>query len=166
MTLEQVTYFRPTDPRRTPWVGCLWIWMDEPCFYGFPSYGEPTTAARAGLRWPRGGPRPPHRGPRPRPGGSGCGTWRGSCPVPEPVDRSVRCQYTLTHDRDFLLDTVPGTESVVVGLAAGHGFKFAPHPRATAGRPGRARRGYARPDAVPLRASGTDRPGFEPQWMV
>jgi sarcosine oxidase len=40
--------------------------------------------------------------------------------------RSLRCQYTLTPDRDFVLDRVPGHPSVVVGLGAGHGFKFAP----------------------------------------
>ena len=40
--------------------------------------------------------------------------------------RSLRCQYTLTPDRDFVLDRVPGHESVVVGLGAAHGFKFAP----------------------------------------
>jgi sarcosine oxidase len=43
----------------------------------------------------------------------------------EPV-RSLRCQYTLTPDRDFVLAPVPGHESVVVGLGAAHGFKFAP----------------------------------------
>ena len=40
--------------------------------------------------------------------------------------RSIRCQYTLTPDRDFVLAPVPGHESVVVGLGAAHGFKFAP----------------------------------------
>ena len=43
----------------------------------------------------------------------------------QPV-RSIRCQYTLTPDRDFVLAPVPGHESVVVGLGAAHGFKFAP----------------------------------------
>ncbi len=42
ITQEQVTYFgcpRPEDfaPDRFP----VWIWMDEPSFYGFPTYGEP-----------------------------------------------------------------------------------------------------------------------------
>ena len=42
ITKEQVTYYacpRPQDfaPDRFP----VWIWMDEPCFYGFPTYGEP-----------------------------------------------------------------------------------------------------------------------------
>ena len=40
--------------------------------------------------------------------------------------RSLRCQYTLTPDRDFVIAPVPGHESVVVGLGAAHGFKFAP----------------------------------------
>ena len=40
--------------------------------------------------------------------------------------RSLRCQYTLTPDRDFVLAPVLGHESVVVGLGAAHGFKFAP----------------------------------------
>jgi sarcosine oxidase len=40
--------------------------------------------------------------------------------------RSLRCQYTLTPDRDFVLSPVPGHERVVVGLGAAHGFKFAP----------------------------------------
>jgi sarcosine oxidase len=40
--------------------------------------------------------------------------------------RSLRCQYTLTPDRDFVLDRVPGHPAVVVGLGAAHGFKFAP----------------------------------------
>lgn len=41
VTQEQVTYFaspRPADfqPGRFP----IWIWMDDPCFYGFPIFGE------------------------------------------------------------------------------------------------------------------------------
>ena len=40
--------------------------------------------------------------------------------------RSKTCLYTLTPDRDFVLDTVPGHEAVVVGLGAAHGFKFTP----------------------------------------
>jgi sarcosine oxidase len=43
----------------------------------------------------------------------------------EPV-RSLRCQYTLTPDRDFVISAVPGHESVMVGMGAAHGFKFAP----------------------------------------
>ena len=127
VTLEQATYFapdRPADfaPERMP----LWIWMDEPSFYGFPCYGEPTIKAAQDC----GGPEvdPDNRGTdvdeerlallaghvgRMLPG--------SGAPV-----RSLRCQYTLTPDRDFVMDRVPGHPDVVVGLGAGHGFKFAP----------------------------------------
>jgi sarcosine oxidase len=127
VTLEQATYFapeRPEDfaPERMP----LWIWMDDPSFYGFPCYGEPTIKAAQDC----GGPAvdPDDRGSevseemlalladhvgRMLPGAG------------RPV-RSLRCQYTLTPDRDFVIDRVPGHPSVAVGLGAGHGFKFAP----------------------------------------
>ena len=40
--------------------------------------------------------------------------------------RSKRCLYTLTPDRDFVLDRVPGAERVIVGQGAAHAFKFVP----------------------------------------
>jgi sarcosine oxidase len=40
--------------------------------------------------------------------------------------RSLRCQYTLTPDRDFVISPVLDHERVVVGMGAAHGFKFAP----------------------------------------
>ena len=101
--------------------------MDEPSFYGFPCYGEPTVKAAQDC----GGP-----GRRPGDPGDDVGrgdarparpaTWRGCCPGSGPPVRSLRCQYTLTPDRDFVVDRVPGHPDVVVGLGAAHGFKFAP----------------------------------------
>lgn len=130
VTLEQVTYFapeRPADFADLP----LWIWMDDPSFYGFPCYGEqtvkaaqdcggPIVDAEARLGDARGGDTDEgmqqlladHMG-RILPGSG------------RPV-RSLRCQYTLTPDRDFVISPVPGHERVVVGLGAAHGFKFAP----------------------------------------
>jgi len=35
------------------------------------------------------------------------------------------CLYTLTPDRDFVIDRVPGHPDVFVLLGAAHGFKFA-----------------------------------------
>ena len=35
------------------------------------------------------------------------------------------CLYTLTPDRDFIVDRVPGTEQVFTAVGAGHAFKFA-----------------------------------------
>ena len=41
ITKEQVTYFACPDPAAfAPDRFPVWIWMDEPCFYGFPTYGE------------------------------------------------------------------------------------------------------------------------------
>ena len=127
VTLEQATYFapeRPEDfaPDRMP----LWIWMDEPSFYGFPCYGEPTVKAAQDC----GGPvvDPDARGSDPDLAMLDLLTGHVGRLLPgagRPV-RSLRCQYALTPDRDFVLDRVPGHPSLVVGLGAGHGFKFAP----------------------------------------
>jgi sarcosine oxidase len=35
------------------------------------------------------------------------------------------CLYTLTPDRDFVIDRVPGTERIFTAIGAGHAFKFA-----------------------------------------
>ncbi len=127
VTLEQVTYFAPPDPTgfaqgRLP----LWIWMDDPSYYGFPSYGEPTIKAAQDC----GGPViDPHRR------GSEVDEsmqsvlaehMRQILPASGAPVLSLRCQYALTPDRDFVISAVPGLDSVVVGMGAAHGFKFAP----------------------------------------
>lgn len=126
VTEEQVTYFVPARPEDfRPDVFPVWIWMDEPSYYGFPTYGEDTVKAAQDC----GGPTVTgdHRSGvlddamRERLSAfmhrvvPGCGT---------PV-RSKRCLYTLTPDRDFVVDRLPGHPSITVGLGAGHGFKFA-----------------------------------------
>jgi sarcosine oxidase len=127
VTLEQVTYFapeRPDDfaPGRLP----LWIWMDDPSFYGFPCYGEPTVKAAQDC----GGPTvdPDYRTSDVDPDLQRLLADHMAAMLPgsgAPV-RSLRCQYTLTPDRDFVVSAVPGHETVVLGLGAAHGFKFAP----------------------------------------
>ena len=127
VTLEQVTYFQPTEPARFgPERMPLWIWMDDPCYYGFPSYGEATIKAAQDCGGPIVDPdgRTSDRDPAME---QRLAAFVGDL-LPgsgEPV-RSSRCQYTLTPDRDFVIAPVPGHESVVVGLGAAHGFKFAP----------------------------------------
>ena len=127
VTLEQVTYFQPEEPARfDPERMPLWIWMDDPCFYGFPSYGEATIKAAQDCGGPVVDPegRTSEREPamEERLAAFVSDLLPGSgAPV-----RSSRCQYTLTPDRDFVIAPVPGHESVVVGLGAAHGFKFAP----------------------------------------
>ena len=127
VTLEQVTYFEPPHPGqfaqgRMP----LWIWMDDPSYYGFPSYGEPTVKAAQDC----GGPvvDPDQRGSETDEEMQArlVEHMRRILPDSGKPVRSLRCQYTLTPDRDFVISPVPGLESVVVGMGAAHAFKFAP----------------------------------------
>ncbi len=167
VTLEQATYFapeRPDDfaPGRLP----LWIWMDDPSFYGFPTYGEPTIKAAQDC----GGPvvDPDARGDETDAGRLALLAEHLRRILPgsgEPV-RSLRCQYTLTPDRDFVMASVPGHEAVVVGLGAGHGFKFAP----TFGRvlADLATEGRTTSDvsAFGLERPGLTDPGYAAHWLV
>lgn len=126
VTEEQFTYFAPPVPSDYGAdVFPVWIWMDEPSFYGFPMYGEHTIKAAQDCGGPTvtGDDRSfaPNEDMLQR-----LSTFMSSV-IPgsgAPV-RSKRCLYTLTPDRDFLLGRVPGHPSVTVGLGAGHGFKFA-----------------------------------------
>ncbi len=44
-----------------------------------------------------------------------------------PLAHATTCLYTVTPDRDFLLDRLPGSPQVIVASpCSGHGFKFAP----------------------------------------
>jgi len=127
VTLEQATYFQPAEPEQfAPGRLPLWIWMDDPSFYGFPTYGEPTVKAAQDC----GGP---VVDPDARDDAVDAGRlalladhMRRVLPGSGDPVRSLRCQYTLTPDRDFVLGSVPGHDAVLVGLGAAHGFKFAP----------------------------------------
>jgi sarcosine oxidase len=130
VTLEQVTYFateRPDELATLP----LWIWMDDPSFYGFPPYapsGEQSATVKAAQDC--GGPAvsPDDRTSEPDPAMEAllAEHVRSMLPGVGAPLRSIRCQYTLTPDRDFVLAPVPGHERVVVGLGAAHAFKFVP----------------------------------------
>jgi sarcosine oxidase len=127
VTLEQVTYFACPDPAAfAPDRFPVWIWMDDPSFYGFPTYGEagPKVAQDCG-----GQPVDPDRRSFERdeaayarvldfvrrhlPGAAG------------PPIFTKTCLYTLTPERDFVVDRLPEHPGVVVVLGAGHGYKFA-----------------------------------------
>jgi sarcosine oxidase len=165
VTLEQVTYFAPPDP--TPYASMpLWIWMDEPSYYGFPCYGEATVKAAQDCGGPPVDPDARTTDPDPGMRERLASFMESLLPgTGEPV-RSLRCQYTLTPDRDFVLAPVPDHPSVVVGLGSAHGFKFAP----TLGRilADLATTGTTDSD---VSAFGFDRPGltdpdFVANWMV
>ena len=72
---------------------------------------------------------PPIPGPssRTRTRSAGCRTFSAEY-IPSalgPIIYTKTCLYTLTPDRDFVLDAVPGHPNVVVAIGGGHGFKFA-----------------------------------------
>jgi sarcosine oxidase len=127
ITQEQVTYFAAWDvaafaPERFP----IWIWMDEPSFYGFPAYGEagPKAAQDCGGREVT----TETRTYQPDPDASRrleefMRSHLPSALGPEIVTKT--CLYTLTPDRDFVIDSLPEHANVFVALGAAHAFKFA-----------------------------------------
>ncbi|MGB0388650.1 MAG: N-methyl-L-tryptophan oxidase [Ardenticatenaceae bacterium] len=126
ITQEQVTYYASPHsadfmPDRFP----IWIWMDEPCFYGFPVYGEngPKVAQDVGGD----------------PVTAETRTFEPNPAIQERVDHFVKqylptafgppiytktCLYTMPPDRDFVLSTLPTHPNVTVAIGGGHVFKF------------------------------------------
>lgn len=127
ITKEQVTYYGCPDPAAfAPDRFPVWIWMDDPCFYGFPTYGEagPKAAQDCGGESVDPDTRTFERDEvaftrlgafldRHLPGAVG------------PPILTRTCLYTLTPDRDFVVDRVPEAPGVLVALGAAHGFKYA-----------------------------------------
>jgi sarcosine oxidase len=127
VTREQVTYFEPSnpiafEPDRFP----VWIWMDDPSFYGFPTYGEPGPKAAQDV----GGAETTADGRDFEP------DERAHERLTTFLDRRLpgmanrplltkTCLYTLTPDRDFVVDRLPELRAVTVLLGAAHGFKYA-----------------------------------------
>jgi sarcosine oxidase len=126
VTQEQVSYLSSPHldafaPDRFP----IWIWMDDPSFYGFPVYGE------AGVKVAQdcGGPvvTTETRTFEPDPGNFERlrSFIRRHLPGALGPARTRTCLYTLTPDRDFVVDALPGRPEVLVALGAAHAFKFA-----------------------------------------
>ena len=127
VTLEQVVYLDPGDPAAFhPSRFPIWIWMEIPCFYGFPIFGEPAVK----VAWDRCEvvTDPETRTFDPDPQATAAIQEFTARYLPQ-ADGGVRlaktCLYTLTPDRDFVIDRVPGTERVFTAIGAGHAFKFA-----------------------------------------
>jgi sarcosine oxidase len=127
VTQEQVTYFAsPKADQFAPERFPVWIWMDDPSYYGFPVFGErgPKVARDAG-------------------GKPVTAETRTFEPESQAIERvreflarylpdaagpeiyTKTCLYTLTPDRDFVIDRVPGHDNVWIAIGAGHAFKFA-----------------------------------------
>ncbi|MEO5939633.1 MAG: FAD-dependent oxidoreductase, partial [Candidatus Limnocylindrales bacterium] len=123
----QVTYFAAPDPARfAPDRFPIWIWMDDPSFYGFPTYGEagPKAAEDVGGDEVTAATRTFER--------NEVGFRRLvdflERHLPEHIGPEIAtktCLYTLTPDRDFVVDRLPDVPGVVVALGAAHAFKFA-----------------------------------------
>jgi sarcosine oxidase len=127
VTKEQVTYFASPhaadfSPDRFP----VWIWMDDPCFYGFPVFGEagPKVGQDAGGLEVQ----PDTRTFEPDQAALGRTIAFLERYLPRalgPIIYTKTCLYTLTPDRDFVVDRLPDHPGVLVGLGGGHGYKFA-----------------------------------------
>jgi sarcosine oxidase len=127
VTQEQVAYYASQDlpsvqPERFP----TWIWMGQPSFYGLPAFGE----AGPKTGWDAGGPLVTGDTRTFEPDPSYTATldafMRDHLPGAFGPHILVRtCLYTMTPDRDFVIDNIPGHERAVVGQGAAHAFKFA-----------------------------------------
>jgi len=128
VTKEQALYFRAREIGRFAFgTFPVWIWMDDPSYYGFPVFGEegavkvtqdaggkPVDADARGFdEDPEITARVTAFLERTLPGALG------------PQHLVKTCLYTLTPDRDFVIDTIPGLPNVCVAIGAGHAYKFA-----------------------------------------
>lgn len=127
VTQEQVTYFnspRVQDfmPDRFP----VWIWMDEPSFYGFPVFGEAGPKAAQDV----GGERVTARTRTFEPNHETLARTEAFLAeilpgVLGPHILTRTCLYAMPPDRDFVIDTLPEQPSISVAIGAGHAYKFA-----------------------------------------
>jgi sarcosine oxidase len=128
VTKEQAMYFEARDLESFA-LGHfpVWIWMDDPSFYGFPIFGE---AGAVKVTQDAGG----------QPVDPDSRTFDADPEITRRVtDFLARylpaaggrqqlvktCLYTLTPDRDFVIDRLPEHPNVSVAIGAGHAYKFA-----------------------------------------
>ncbi len=127
VTQEQVTYYASPrvedfNPDRFP----VWIWMDDPCFYGFPVYGEPGPKIGQDVGGQRTTAQTRSFDPHPETLARTESFLRAHIPAMlGPQIYTKTCLYTLTPDRDFVIDHLPGHSNVAIAVGAGHAYKFA-----------------------------------------
>lgn len=127
ITQEQVTYYRPANaadfrPGRFP----VWIWMDEPSFYGFPTFGEPGPKVAQDV----GGAKvtPETRTFEPNLDTLARTEDFLARAIPAMLGERLytkTCLYTMPPDRDFVLCALPEQPNVCLAIGAGHSYKFA-----------------------------------------
>ena len=128
VTQEQFGYFVPADPTafavgRFP----VWIWMDDPSFYGFPVWPGQALKAAQDVGGREVTARSRRFDPDPAASERLAGFLRARLPAAVGTHSSTTtCLYTLPPDRDLVLGQLPGHPRVLVALGAAHGFKFAP----------------------------------------
>jgi sarcosine oxidase len=127
-TQEQVAYYAsPALDSFRPGRFPVWIWYDNPCFYGIPVYGEERgvkVAQDIGGRevTPRTRTFEPDRGMLARVEAF----MREHLPTAMgPIVSIKTCVYTMPPDRNFIIDTLPQYPQIAIGQGAAHGFKFA-----------------------------------------
>jgi sarcosine oxidase len=128
ITQEQVSWFTPRvdpalfAPERFP----VWIWMHEPSFYGFPTHGHPgpKIGQDVGGREVTNATRTFDRDEAAH--GRVMAFLEAHLPgmAVEPF-LTKTCLYTLTPDRDFVVDALPEHPDVHVLLGSAHAYKFA-----------------------------------------
>jgi sarcosine oxidase len=128
VTQEQVTFWATPRPERfAPGRFPVWIWMDDPSFYGFPVYGERGVKAGQDV----GGREVTARTRTfdvDEAALERLSTWmQEHLPAAMgPVLYTKTCLYTMPPDRDFVIGPAPGRANIFIGLGAAHGYKFAP----------------------------------------
>jgi sarcosine oxidase len=127
VTQEQVAYYASDDaasvqPDRFP----IWIWMDEPSYYGLPSYEG--SGVKIGQDVGGHEVTGDTRSFEPDPAYTARLDAFMQERFPEAYGPHIKvktCLYSMPPDREFILDFVPGRDRAVVGQGAAHAFKFA-----------------------------------------
>ena len=166
ITEEQVTYFHISDPEQfRPGTFPVWIWMDDPAYYGFPTYGEDTVKASHDVGGPDVTPQTRSGKPDTAMEQSLKAFMNSTFPDTGDVVRSKRCLYSLPRDREMVISTVPNHPKVAVLLGSAQGMKFA----ASFGRYATELiTGQTPPSNIDdwrLDRPGITDPDFEPDWM-
>jgi sarcosine oxidase len=127
VTQEQVTYFATPHvadfmPDRFP----IWIWLDEPCFYGFPVFGEAGPKAAQDV----GGERVTAETRTFEPNAATLARTEAFLgrvlpTMLGPYIYTKTCLYDMPPDRDFVLCRLPEQPNVALAIGAGHAYKFA-----------------------------------------